>query len=78
MGMTDAAIFGAEDIVGPCLVRRKPEVGLEPGDAILLYPEGGDKEAVDNVLGGQYELDRLPEGDAQDVALHPVLILEEP
>ena len=57
---------------------REPQMGRHAGHAVLLDSEGGDEEAVDDVLGGQEELHRLADGHTQHVALPAVFVLEEP
>src|SRR5207237_2945910 len=64
-----AAELGAEEMVCADLRRGEPEVGIRPGDYILVQAERWDEEAVDHILGGHREQDWAADGNVQLVHL---------
>ncbi len=55
--VSESAELGAEDRVGPRSGRREVDVDVLARDCILLNAEGGDGEAVDDVLRVEAEVD---------------------
>ena len=78
MGMTDAAVLGAEDVIGPRFVRGKPEMGRHARNAILLDAVGGNEQAVEDIDGRHEEFHRPSHRNIQDIALPAVVIGEQP
>ena len=78
VGMADAAVLGAEDVIVARLVRSEPEVGLHAGDAILFDAVRGDVEAMEHIDGRHDEPHRLSHRNMQHVALLAVVIVKEP
>ncbi len=78
-GVLGSAVFRAEQVVFAGFGRLKPECGVARRQHVLLHPKCGDEEAVNHVLRGHHQPDRLTHRNMQriDLAL-PVGILQLP
>jgi len=76
--MTCTAVLGTEDVSGANTLRFEPEIGFPARYDILLDPECGNIETVQNIDRFQHDFDRFPERHIKLVAHFPVFVLKRP
>ena len=76
--MADAAIFGAEDVVGAGFAGDEPDIAGKSRHGVAFDPEGGDVEGVEDIPGDELDPHRLADGDVEAVAGFAVGIDEGP